>query len=137
VPILTTGSSLYSGKIQSVVSEIMLPSGRWIAAPPEEGPLFCNLGDMIQRWTNGFWKAAPHRVMNLTGRARYSAAFFFDPNYDCVVAPLEQFVTYSTPSLLNLSPWEITYGMDLMGRLRIAVIPYLMHERHHPRSITS
>jgi isopenicillin N synthase-like dioxygenase len=81
--------------------EIMLPSGRWIGAPPQEGALFCNLGDMIQRWTNGFWRAAPHRVVNLTRQARYSAAFFFDPNYDCVIAPLDQFVTDSTPPLFE------------------------------------
>jgi isopenicillin N synthase-like dioxygenase len=79
--------------------EIMLPNGRWMAAPPREGTFFCNLGDMIQRWTNGFWKAAPHRVMNFTTKERYSAAFFFDPNYDCVVAPLENFVSDSMPPL--------------------------------------
>ena len=36
-------------------------------------------------------RAAPHRVLNVTGHNRMSIPFFFDPNFDCVVSPLQDF----------------------------------------------
>jgi len=39
----------------------------------------------MERWTNGLYKATPHRVLNVTGKARYSIPFFFEPNYDTLV----------------------------------------------------
>jgi isopenicillin N synthase-like dioxygenase len=44
-------------------------------------------------WTNDHWRATPHRVLNVSGRTRHSLNFFFDPHFDCIVAPLPQFVT--------------------------------------------
>ena len=73
-------------------------AGEWIDAPRIPGTFVCPLGDMIEHWTNGFWKATNHRVINISGEARHSAAFFFDPNYDCIIAPLSQFVSDKTPA---------------------------------------
>jgi isopenicillin N synthase-like dioxygenase len=60
--------------------------GRWIDAPPVPGTFVCNIGDCLMRWSNDVYLSTPHRVVNRSGRDRYSAAFFFDPNAD---APVE------------------------------------------------
>ena len=44
-----------------------------------------NVGDILQRWSNGRFASTPHRVVNRSGRERYSIAFFFDPNPDALV----------------------------------------------------
>ena len=47
-----------------------------------------NLGDMLQHWTRGVLRATPHRV-RLPRAERYSVAFFYDPHWSTVVAPLD------------------------------------------------
>ena len=42
------------------------------------------------RWTNGMFKSTLHRVINTTGRERYSIAYFFEPAFDTVVECLPQ-----------------------------------------------
>jgi isopenicillin N synthase-like dioxygenase len=37
----------------------------------------------------GLYKATPHRVKNSSDRDRLSVPFFFDPNFRCLVSPLE------------------------------------------------
>ncbi|MFQ5957986.1 MAG: isopenicillin N synthase family dioxygenase [Alphaproteobacteria bacterium] len=69
--------------------QIMNSAGEWIAAPPIPGAFVCNIGDMMARWTNDEFAATLHRVVNVSGRDRYSAVLFFDPNYDVEVACLE------------------------------------------------
>lgn len=63
--------------------------GRWLEVPPQlPGVFVCNLGDMLERWTNGLYKSTLHRVVNKTGHERYSVPFFFEPTYTAVVEPL-------------------------------------------------
>ena len=62
-------------------------SGGWIAAPPIPGTLVVNVGDLLGRWTNDRYASTPHRVLNRSGRERFSIATFYDPDYKAVVDP--------------------------------------------------
>ncbi|EYU44099.1 hypothetical protein MIMGU_mgv1a014532mg [Erythranthe guttata] len=60
------------------------------------GAFIVNIGDMMERWTNCLFRSTLHRVMP-RGQERYSAAFFLDPNPDCVVECLKSCCSESTP----------------------------------------
>ncbi len=62
---------------------------RWIDAPPIPGAFVCNIGDMLDRMTGGLYRSTPHRVRNPAPRARLSFPFFFDPNFEVEVKPIE------------------------------------------------
>jgi isopenicillin N synthase-like dioxygenase len=59
--------------------------GEWIAAPPVPGAFVVNIGDCMQRWTNDRFRSTIHRVINLSGRKRYSLAFFYGANYHAMI----------------------------------------------------
>lgn len=56
--------------------------GRWIHAPPIDGTLVVNVGDLLSRWTGGAYKSTPHRVVNASGQERISLVLAFDPDAD-------------------------------------------------------
>jgi isopenicillin N synthase-like dioxygenase len=62
---------------------------RWIDAPPIPESFICNIGDMLDRLTCGIYRSTPHRVLNTSRRDRLSFPFFFDPNFDAEVRPIE------------------------------------------------
>lgn len=67
--------------------ELQTRDGRWIPVSPRPGELVINIGDMLQRLTNGKLRSTPHRVVNPSpdraSNARYSMPFFlhFRPDY--------------------------------------------------------
>jgi len=65
----------------------------WIAAPPIEGTLVCNIGDMLDRLTGGTYRSTPHRARNVSGRGRLSFPFFFDPDFEAEIVPLPEHAT--------------------------------------------
>ena len=63
-------------------------TGQWFPAPPIPGSILFNSGDMLTRWTNGRFLSTPHRVLNHSGRDRYSIPLFVHPNPDFEISCL-------------------------------------------------
>jgi len=68
--------------------EVRTRDGTWAAVPQRTGSFVMNLGEMMMRWTNGRFRATPHRVWCPKTRGRYSVQFFFGPNYETEIASL-------------------------------------------------
>ena len=69
--------------------QVQTREGEWIDVPKLEGSFVVNVGDMLSRYTNGLLRSTPHRVINKSGKERFSCPFFFDPHTNAVVQPLE------------------------------------------------
>ena len=72
--------------------EVRTRAGDWVEAPALPGAFVVNIGDCLMRWTNDVYVSTPHRVVNRSGRERYSIAFFFDPNPEAEVAAISSCV---------------------------------------------
>ena len=59
--------------------------GTWVDAPPIEGTLIVNVGDLLERWTNGAFRSAPHRVIAPTDNHRLSLVLAFDPKPETMI----------------------------------------------------
>ncbi|ABD54057.1 isopenicillin N synthase family dioxygenase [Jannaschia sp. CCS1] len=68
--------------------QVQTPSGDWVDAPPRPDAFIVNVGDMLHRMSNGRLLSTPHRVVNTSGRERYSVPFFFDPHVSTTITPL-------------------------------------------------
>jgi isopenicillin N synthase-like dioxygenase len=108
------------------------PEG-WIEAPPIEGALVCNIGDMLERLTGGRYRSTPHRVRNVSGRDRLSFPLFFDPDFLAPMAPLPgHAVTARADGQdrwdgTSVHTFSGTYGDYLLGKVA-RVFPQLMAE---------
>jgi isopenicillin N synthase-like dioxygenase len=72
--------------------ELKTRDGRWIPVSPKPGELVINIGDMLQRLTNGHLRSTSHRVVNPTpdraSHARYSMPFFLHFRSDFLIEAL-------------------------------------------------
>jgi isopenicillin N synthase-like dioxygenase len=72
--------------------ELQTRDGRWIPVSPRPGELVINIGDMLQRLTNGKLRSTTHRVVNPTpdraSKARYSMPFFLHFRSDFLIEAL-------------------------------------------------
>jgi len=77
--------------------ELTNTDGEWCQAPSDIGTFTVMLGDMLERFTNGYLKATGHRVVN-TPWQRFSMVLFFAVDGDYEVAPLEHFTSPDNPA---------------------------------------
>lgn len=102
----------------------VLNRDRWLDVPPLAGSLVCNVGDMLERLTNGRYLSALHRAKNLSARERLSMVLFLDPAFDAQLAPLPGVVPDSTQPHTNvrwdrIDPHALqgTYGEYLLSKV--------------------
>jgi len=72
--------------------ELKTKDGRWIPVISRPGELVINIGDMLQRLTNGMLRSTTHRVVNpppqRRGFSRYSMPFFLHFRSDFLIEAL-------------------------------------------------
>jgi isopenicillin N synthase-like dioxygenase len=99
--------------------EVLSRKGEWLPINPPPGSLVCNVGDMLQRLTNGHLRSTTHRVTNppreRASKARYSLPFFLHFNPDFLIKTLPQYVDAQHPDQF---PVPINAQDFLMERLR-------------------
>jgi isopenicillin N synthase-like dioxygenase len=111
--------------------QVATPGG-WIDAPPIPGTLVCNIGDMLDRMTGGWYRSTPHRVRNVSGRGRLSFPFFLDPGFGDEVPPLpDRAATAGNGGRRwdgqDLQAFSGTYGDYLLGKVS-KVFPQLRRD---------
>jgi isopenicillin N synthase-like dioxygenase len=97
--------------------QVLRHDGKWIPITALPSQLVVNVGDMLERLTNGILKSTIHRVVNppreLMNTPRYSIPFFMHPRSEMSLASLPGCVTSASPK-----QWEdITAGEFLDQRL--------------------
>lgn len=64
--------------------------GQWLTVPTDEAAFVVNIGELMNRWTNGRWPATRHRVIAAADPDgyRYTLPTFYNAAVDTVVEPL-------------------------------------------------
>lgn len=94
------------------------PDGTWQEVPTVPGALFIFLADYVQRWSNGLYRAAPHRVTAVRCD-RMSIQYKHRPDYGVVVAPLDALTSPADPpkyAPLNTGSEYVAALRSLLGR---------------------
>jgi isopenicillin N synthase-like dioxygenase len=86
--------------------------GEWIAAQPIDGTLVCNIGDLLNRWSNETLRSNLHRVINRSGRERHSLVVFFDPDPDAVIDPTDLGFPAGTAKYPPVTTSEYIHGKN-------------------------
>lgn len=98
--------------------QVLRRDGKWISITALPNQLVINVGDMLERLTNGKLKSTIHRVVNppahLMNTPRYSIPFFMHPRSEMSLAALPNCVDEENPK-----KWEdISAGEFLNQRLK-------------------
>ncbi len=106
--------------------QVKTPRG-WIDALPMPGTLVCNIGDMLDRLTGGWFRSTPHRVRNISGKDRLSFPLFFDPDFAAEIRPLPQHAAIDVAKIdedrarrwdgASVHSFAGTYGDYLIGKV--------------------
>ncbi|KAH7018710.1 hypothetical protein B0J12DRAFT_775369, partial [Macrophomina phaseolina] len=95
--------------------QIQRKDGSWVTANPIPGAFVVNIGDMMERWTNGLWKSTNHRVIHRGANYRVSVPFFFEPDFDARIKPLAKCVS-ETDGKERYG--EVIYGEHLLSKVK-------------------
>ena len=87
--------------------EIRNRDGDWIAVPPIAETFVINVGEILKVWTDGIFSSTVHRVINRSGRRRFSIPFFLYPTYDEFIYPILR-----NPDPGNVAPEDLPSSMS-------------------------
>lgn len=84
--------------------QVLTRQGHWLGVNPPPGSMVVNVGDMLQRLTNGQLRSTTHRVVNPASdrarHARFSMPFFLHFNPDFPIAALPSCIGPGKPTPL-------------------------------------
>jgi isopenicillin N synthase-like dioxygenase len=99
--------------------QVKTRQGAWLSVNPAPGSLVVNVGDMLQRLTNGVLRSTSHRVINppreRASHARFSMPYFLHFNPDFLIRTLPGCIDAAHPEQF---PVPITADDYLQERLR-------------------
>jgi isopenicillin N synthase-like dioxygenase len=83
--------------------QILYRGEEWVDVQNPPGTFAVNIGDMMERWTNGKWKSTSHRVIippgsDLGREERLSLVFLHNPNPAAIISPVPTCVSDDWPS---------------------------------------
>jgi isopenicillin N synthase-like dioxygenase len=90
--------------------EVQDRNGEWLVVPPRPDMFVVNVGSYLECLSSGVYTAAKHRVVNRSGRRRYSIPFFFSPHFDVTVEPAPRFA--SRAGARQVEPMHV--GQDMV-----------------------
>lgn len=85
---------------------------------PRPGALLVNIGDMLERWSNGVFRSAPHRVVMEGDKDRHSLVFYNNPNFNTPVGVIETEITCASRRPVGHKK-VIIAGEYLLGKSRV------------------
>lgn len=94
--------------------QVKSTSGSWINADPIPGAFVVNIGDMMERWTNGLWRSTTHRVVHRGDEFRVSVPFFYEPDFGATIQPLATCID-RTGGVARYS--DVIYGQHLISKV--------------------
>jgi isopenicillin N synthase-like dioxygenase len=82
--------------------QVLGKEGEWIDVPVVGDSFVCNIGDLMQVWTNDRWVSTMHRVAvppdsRWEESERLSLVYFHEPNWDAVASALPTCVSDDNP----------------------------------------
>lgn len=87
---------LYQHKVSGL--QVLNKKGEFIQAPPIPGTVVINIGDLLQRQSNDFFRSTIHRVVNTSGVERMSCPYFFGYSPEAVVEVVPSCTSASNPA---------------------------------------
>lgn len=96
--------------------EVLTKDDQWTPVPPVPGTLVVNIGDLLERWTNGYLSSTKHRVRNHGRQHRYSVAIFHDPSSGAMVNPADFADSGAMPADIDPAFAPVSAGQYILSR---------------------
>ncbi|MCG7573752.1 isopenicillin N synthase family oxygenase [Phaeobacter sp. CNT1-3] len=77
--------------------QVLSTKGKWIDVPVDHSVFVCNIGDMLEAWSNGILRSTLHRVLNSSDE-RFSMPYFVAANYDTMIEPFPELCDADRPA---------------------------------------
>ncbi|KAG5526520.1 hypothetical protein RHGRI_032709 [Rhododendron griersonianum] len=92
--------------------------GEWICIKPTPHAYIVNVGDIIQVWSNDRYESVEHRVMANSEKERFSMPFFFNPDHNVMVEPLEELITEQDPAKYQAYNWRKFFAIKMRSNFK-------------------
>ncbi|MBH69077.1 MAG: hypothetical protein CMM58_12035 [Rhodospirillaceae bacterium] len=78
--------------------QIQTADNKWIDIPYVPDSFVVNSGDMLHRWTNGYYRSTPHRALPPKKQSRYAIPYFYGPHLDAQITCLPSCQSKENPA---------------------------------------